>query len=212
MKLKNEREQVVQYAKKALARGLTRGTGGNFSILDRGIGLFAITPSGVEYETMRAGDVAVLDLEGKTVEGALAPSSEKELHRACYIARADVNAAVHTHSTFASTLACMGREIESVHYLVAWAGVRVRLAPYRRFGTKALADAAVDALMDDNAILLANHGLLAVGCDMAYAFNAAEEVEFAAELYYRCLVAGGGNVIPEDEMKAIIPLFKKYGR
>ncbi len=212
MLLQYEREQVAQYARKALTRGLTRGTGGNFSILNRQAGLFAITPSGVEYETMQSADVVVLDLEGKTADGALRPSSEVEMHRLCYAARKDVNAVVHTHSTFATTLACMGREIESAHYLVGWGGTRVKLAPYRRFGTRELAEAAVETMGSDNAVLLANHGLLCAGCDMAYAFNAAEEVEFAAELYYRCIAAGGGCLIPEDEMKAIVPLFAKYGR
>lgn len=212
MLLKKERELVCEYAVKALKNGLIKGTGGNISILDRSSGLLALTPSGVDYDTMRPEDVVVLDLGGNVIEGALAPSSELDMHIECYNKRRDVNAVVHTHSFFACTLACLGWKIEPVHYLIGYAGTAVEVAPYRRFGTAELAKVSVDVMGDRNAVLLGNHGLLSVGGNIGYAFNTAEETEFVAGIYYHCRIAGDPVLLPEEEMQEIVPIFKTYGQ
>ncbi|MDR1779070.1 MAG: L-fuculose-phosphate aldolase [Clostridiales Family XIII bacterium] len=212
MRLEKEREAICEYARRMLRAGLTRGSGGNISVLDRGALVMAITPSGVDYEKMGPGDIVLLDMEGKTLEGRLKPSSEWQMHLACYRARADVNAVVHTHSTFAVTLACLGWEIPPVHYLIGYAGTRVRCCRYERFGSEALAQLAAETLGQENAVLLGNHGLLATGPTLSYAFNAAEETEFVAEIYYRARLAGEPVLLPEEEMREVAPLFRTYGQ
>lgn len=212
MILQKEREQVCEYSRRMLSRGLTRGTGGNISILNREEGLLAISPSGVEYDTMQAEHVVVTDLYGQVRDGTLKPSSEIPMHLSCYRARADVNAVVHTHSTFACTLACLNWELPPVHYLIGFAGDKVEVAPYCRFGTRELGEEAVKVMGERNAVLLQNHGLLAVGVDISKAFSAAEETEFTAELYYRCRLAGTPVLLSEQEMQGIIPLFRAYGQ
>lgn len=212
MILQRERELVAEYSRRMLSRGLTRGTGGNVSILNRTENLVAISPSGVEYDTMTADDVPVISLEGSVRDGGMKPSSEIAMHLACYRARADVSAVVHTHSTFACTLACLGWELPPVHYLIGFAGDKVEVAPYCRFGTPELGETAVRVMGARNAVLLQNHGLLAVGEDIVGAFSAAEETEFTAELYYRARLAGEPILLSSEEMQGVIPLFREYGR
>ena len=142
MLLREQREQVVEYGKRLVTTGLTDGTFGNLSVLDRASGLMAISPSGMDYFATTPEDVVVTDLEGKVVEGKRKPSSELDLHRLFYQRRQDVNGVVHTHSTFATVLSCLRWSIEPVHYLVAYSGRRVPCIPYYPFGSLELAEAA----------------------------------------------------------------------
>ena len=81
MLLQKERESVVEYGKKLITSGLTKGTGGNVSVLCREKGLFALSPSGMDYFSIAPEQVAVLDLEGNVVDAPCKPSTEHELHR-----------------------------------------------------------------------------------------------------------------------------------
>lgn len=210
--LKQERILVVKYSKLLQERGLTKGTGGNISVIDRQRGLVAITPSAVEYDELVPQDVAVINLEGKVIEGNYEPSSEKDMHLECYKRREDIGAVVHTHSLYATILACLGQNIPPVHYLIGFAGGSVKCVPYKLFGTKELALAAVEGLGNNNAALLGNHGLLAVGPDLYYAFNVAEETEFVAEIYYKAKLFGDIRLLTEEDMKKVMEKFKSYGK
>jgi len=210
MLLPELRSAVVRYGKELLRARLTTGTGGNLSALAPGRDLLAISPSGLDYRTLAPEDVSVLDLEGRLLEGA-SPSSELAFHLAVHQARPDVFAVVHTHSVNATTLACLGWELPPVHYLVGFAGTKVPLAPYATFGTKELAENVVRSLGQHNAVLLANHGLVAGGPDLEWAFNTAEEVELVAEIYLKAKSVGEPIILPEDEMDRIVEKFKHYG-
>lgn len=212
MKLEAQRRSVVQFAKKMLAAGLTTGTGGNLSVRDPDTGLVALTPSGVEYPAMSPEDVVLVDTEGGIVDGGKKPSSEAGFHLALYKKRGDVGAVVHTHSVYATTLACLHWEIPPVHYLIGFAGKKVPLAPYATFGTEALAEKVADGIADGNAVLLANHGLVAVGADLASAFSCAEEIELVARIYYQARCAGTPRLIDDAEMDRVIEKFKSYGK
>jgi len=207
--LKKEREQVVKYCRLMQSRGLTRGTGGNISI--RNGEYIAISPSGVEYQTMTAEDVPVVDMEGNVVYGTLVPSSEGGMHLACYKARADVFAVVHTHSTFAATIACMERPLPPIHYLIGYAGDHVPCIPYYPFGSTELAQAAAHA-MKQNALLLGHHGLICVGPNIERAFETAEETEFVAELYWRTESMGGAKPLTTEQMADVSKRFAHYGQ
>ncbi|MCF8050268.1 MAG: L-fuculose-phosphate aldolase [Desulfobacterales bacterium] len=212
MKLEAQRRAVVQYGKKMLAAGLTTGTGGNLSLRDPETGLIALTPSGVEYPVITEEDVVLLDPEGAVVDGKRKPSSEAGFHLALYKKRADIGAVVHTHSVYATTLACLHWEIPPVHYLIGFAGKKVPLAPYATFGTEALAEKVADGIADGNAVLLANHGLVAVGVDLASAFSCAEEIELVARIYYQARCAGPPRLIDDAEMDRVIEQFRTYGK
>jgi L-fuculose-phosphate aldolase len=174
--LQKERSQIVRFGKKMIAARLTSGTGGNLSIFDRDRGLIAISPSGVEYDAMAPSDVPIVDRDGAAVDGSRKPSSELDFHRSLYRTRADIRAVVHTHSVYATTMACLHWEIPAVHYLVAFSGHKVPLAPYATFGTPELARYVAESIGECNALLLANHGLVAVGANLDTAFAVAEEI------------------------------------
>lgn len=210
--LESERNLLVHYGKKLIVHRLTTGTGGNLSILDRGSGLIAITPTGIDYFDTRPDDIVVLELEGGVVEGRRKPSSELIMHRILYRHRTDINAIVHAHSTYATTLSCLNWRLPPVHYLVAFAGKDVKCAPYATFGTEELARRALAAMQDRKAVFLANHGLLAGGKDLATAFTVAEQVEFCAEIYCRCKCIGEPIVLPDAEMELLAEELRYYGQ
>ena len=212
MILREEREQVVEYCRMLTTHKLTKGTGGNISACNREKGLMAISPSGMDYFKTEPEDVVVLDLEGRVVEGRRIPSSEAEMHRLLYVDRSDVNAVVHTHSTYATTLACMRWNLPAVHYLVGFAGHDVRCAPYATFGTPELARVAVEGMKGRFAVLLGNHGLLAAGPNMHYAFNVAEEIEFVCEIYWRSKAVGEPVLLDAGDMETVLEKFKTYGQ
>lgn len=212
MLLEQERNDIVYYCKKLLQSGLTTGTGGNISIYNRKQNLMAISPSGIEYEKMKPEDVVVLDMEHNIIEGEHKPSSELEMHSIFYRERDDLNAMVHTHSTFAKTLSSLRWDLPAVSYLVAYAGKNVRCAEYASFGTKELAENALTAMDDRKAVLLANHGLLAGAHDVKNAFNIAEEIEFCAEIYYRAKSIGNPIILDDEEMVRMDRAFQTYGQ
>jgi len=133
--LLNERQEIVEYGKKLVTSGLTKGTGGNLSIFNRKEGLMAISPSGIDYFKITPKDVVVLDLDGNIIDGDKKPSSELEMHRIFYKNRDDIDAIIHTHSTYATILSCLNVPLPPVHYMVALAGLNVRCAKYATFGT-----------------------------------------------------------------------------
>lgn len=212
MRLQAERQAIVNFGRKMLSSQLTTGAGGNLSLCDRQQGLVAITPSGIEYDDLQADDVVVVDLQGRRVEGDCTPSSELGFHLALYRQRADITAVVHTHSVYATTIACLNWELPAVHYLIGFSGHKVPLAPYATFGSEQLASNISDAIGDYNAVLLANHGLVTVGTTLGRAFAAAEEIELVARIYYQARSIGEPVILDSDEMSRVIDKFANYGQ
>ena len=209
MMLARARSEIVVFGKRMLERSLVTGTGGNLSV--RSGRRVALSPSGVEYEAMKPEDVAVVDLEGRLLEGGMKPTSEMSLHLALYHARPDITAVVHTHSPYACVLACLGREIPPFHYLVALVGGKIPVAPYACFGTPELARYAVEAMGEGKAALLANHGMVSVAGSLSEAFRVAETVEFLAMVYSRVLSLGEPRVLTDEEVDQVLEAFKSYG-
>lgn len=195
-----------------IENNLTTGTGGNISIYNREEGLMGISPSGIDYFNIYPEDVVVLDLEGNIVDGTRKPSSEYDMHRIFYKNREDINAVVHTHSIYSTTIACLHWDLPAVHYLIGFAGKYVKCVDYETFGTRVLAEVAYEGMEDRYAVLLGNHGLLAIGNDIEYAFNTAEEIEFCSELYYRTKSIGKPVILSDSQMDIVLEKFKTYGQ
>ncbi|NLM05717.1 MAG: L-fuculose-phosphate aldolase [Tissierellia bacterium] len=212
MLLEKERIQVAEYGRKLIEMGLTKGTGGNLSVYDRDKNLMAISPSGIDYFLIEPRDVVVMDLEGKVVEGDKKPSSEHAMHSILYKKREDINAVIHTHTIFSTTVACLGIDLPAVHYMLALVGEDVRCAEYASYGTEELARNAYKAMEGRLACLLKNHGLLVGGPSLAYALNATEEVEYVAELFVRTSSMGKPIIIDDKEMANMKERFKTYGQ
>ena len=203
-----EKEQVVRYGKKLIDRRLTTGSGGNISVCNREKNLVAISPSGLDYYETTPEDIVILDIDGTLVEGKHRPSSESGMHLAFYKNRADISGIVHTHSKFATAIACMGWELPAVHYLIGMAGHRVKCTGYATYGSDELAKKALETIGDSNAVLLANHGLIALGEDVDRAFSTAEHLEFVSEVYYLTKTLGTPNILSDEDMDEVM---KKFG-
>ena len=212
MLLKKQREEVVDYCRRMVNFGLTKGTSGNISVYDREEGLMAISPTGMDYFVINPIDVVVMDLQGNVVEGDCSPSSEREMHAIFYRHRADAGAILHCHSPYCTTLASMGLPLLPIHYSLGVCGKdQVDCVPYATFGSKELAESAFTICGDNKAVLLANHGLLTVGSDIAEAFSIAENLEFAAEIQYRCLTIGQPQAISSEDMHKYFRKVEEFG-
>ena len=205
------REAVIATCRQLVQRGLTYGTSGNVSVR-RDERHFFVSPTGMPYETLGPDDIPLMDDDGRWF-GRRRPTSEWRFHRDIFRSRKDVAAIVHAHSPKATSLACTGRGIPSFHYMVAVAGGSdIRCAPYYTFGTQELSDAAVAALHDRKACLLANHGVIAVGTDLPAALALAGEVENLAAQYCSALAIGDVRLLQESEMRRVIEKFRTYGK
>lgn len=208
MLLLEARKSIVEHGKKLIDTGLTVGTGGNISIFDRETGYMAISPSGVKYYEMKDEDVVIMDLQGNIIEGNLKPSTEHEMHSIVYKNRDDVNAMIHTHALYATTISCLNESLPAIDYLVAFSGGKdVRCAKYASFGTKEIAENALVAMEDRNAVLLANHGMNVVGKTIEKTFAVTEQLEFCARLYWQAKSIGNPVILPDEEMDNMVMRF-----
>lgn len=204
------REDLLVAAREMGRSGLNVGTSGNASV--RWSDGFLITPSGMAAGACTAADMVFMDSDGQH-HGALAPSSEWQLHRDIYTARADAGAILHAHAPFATALACQRIGIPPFHYMIArFGGNTVRCAPYATFGTQALSDAAVTALTDRSACLLANHGMIVFGRDLAHALAQAVEFETLCEQFWRTRQLGEPVLLSDAEMAEVVERFRWYGK
>lgn len=196
-------DDLVLTARQSVERGLNHATTGNASA--RAADGFWITPSGFALDLIEESQLVRLSLEGKTLGGFHAPSSEWRMHRDIYCARPRVGAILHVHPPFATTLACLRMELPAVHYMIAATGAHsVRCAAYATYGTEALSRAVLVALGESDACLLANHGLITVADGAGDALHRAEEVEAVAGYYLRGLAVGRPTVLDEREMDAVM--------
>jgi L-fuculose-phosphate aldolase len=219
--MQNLAKELLLTAQKLSTLGLNKGTSGNCSVrLENG---FLVTPSGMPVEDMTPASMVKMHLNGKVEHGsfeiqkesnAKKPSSEWRFHRDILQSRTDVNAIVHTHSMFATTLACLHKDIPPFHYMIAVVGGdTIRCAPYALFGSQALSDYALTALIDRKACLLANHGMIALGKDLDDALAVAVEVENLCEQYWRILqINPNPPLLTEAEMREVFQQFKGYGK
>ena len=209
------RAEVVRVAKVLRERGLAIGTSGNVGarLAD---GRIAITPSTVDYDEMTPDDIVIVEADGTPSEGRLDPSSEVRIHTEVFTARPEVQAIVHSHSPFATAWSATRRPVPALHYvlamLVAPGRDTLRVAEYATFGTPELARNAVVALGTDNAVLLANHGAIAVGGSLASALGRAERVEELAMLAWRTEQIGGAVVLGADELDRVRAQMDRFPR
>lgn len=201
---------VLECARAMNASGINRGTAGNVSV--RAEGGFIVTPSGMDYARAEPADMVFVDMQGEP-EGRRKPSSEWRFHRDIYVARPEAGAIVHTHSPFATSLACLHLDIPAFHYMVArFGGDTVRCADYATFGTQALSDAMLKALQGRSACLMAQHGMTVFGRDLDQALAHAVELEALCEHYWCALQLGTPPLLPPEEMAVVLEKFRTYGQ
>ena len=212
--MQKKREQLLNITRKLLSLGLNRGASGNVSIRSdsfTGQAGFLITPSGMAVEMLTPADMVWMDFSGNAI-GKNPPSSEWRFHSDILQSKVHVNAVVHAHSTYASTLSTFRKDIPAFHYMIALCGGdSIRCAPYALFGSQQLSDYAVAALKDRKACLLSNHGMIAVGETLEKALDITLEVENLCEQYLLALQAGEPHILSQQEMIEVLEMFKGYG-
>ena len=208
------REQLLAATARMAASGLNKGTAGNLSVraVENGQSGFLITPSGMTYSTLTLADLVFMDMSG-TFFSPRQPSSEWRFHRDIYAARPEAGAILHEHSPFATSLACLRRDIPPFHYMIArFGGDTLRCAEYATFGTQALSAAALAALQGRRACLLANHGMLVFGRDLEQALDLGVELESLCEQYWRASQLGQPVLLDAAEMAIVLDKFAAYGQ
>ncbi|NOT15950.1 MAG: class II aldolase [Methylotenera sp.] len=208
------REQLVSISQQLCHLGLNRGTSGNVSVRvhhEADLAGFLITPSGMPANKMTPADMVWMDFLGNAT-GEHQPSSEWRFHLDILQQKPHINAVIHTHSLFATTLSTLRRDIPAFHYMIALAGGdSIRCAPYALFGSQQLSDYALGALQDRKACLLANHGMIAVGETLENALNITQEVETLSAQYLQALQVGQPYILTAQEMQEVQEKFKGYG-
>jgi L-fuculose-phosphate aldolase len=204
------RRSLVETGRRIAPEGLGRGTAGNLSVRC-GSG-FLITPTGMPYQSLRPGDLALVAPDGSW-RGDRAPSSEWRLHRDLYARCPAAGAVVHTHSPFAVAIACLRRDIPPFHYMVArFGGDSVRCAAYATYGTQQLSDHALAALEGRCGALLANHGAVVCADRLDRAFGLAIELEELCAQFWRASQLGLPVLLSSDEMAQALERFAGYGQ
>jgi len=193
------------------AERLVVGTAGNVSA--RAGDRVAISATGAVLADATPEHVTVVDMEGRVVDGALAPTSELELHLGVY-RRYDAGAVVHTHAPMATALSCvLDGELPCVHYQMLLLGGPVRVARYATFGTPELAESVLDALDGRTAALMANHGAITHGASLENAVELSLLLEWACTVYWRAATLGTPRTLDEGERQAVVEaaLERGYG-
>ena len=204
------RTSIVEALQSMARLGINKGTAGNIGV--RGDGGFYVSPTGMGYAGMKPDQIVFVNWDG-TYEGDIIPSSEWRFHRDILLARDELNAIVHTHSTNATAVSILGHDIPAIHYMIAAAGgSTIPCAKYETFGTPELGRAILAVMKDRRACLLAHHGTIAAGATLDQAMSLSVTVEELATLYLACLPHGRPPVLSDAEMDRIIEKFKTYGQ
>ncbi len=203
---------IVDSCKKMTGAALVRGTWGNVSVRDED--KIYITPSGFSYEIMRESDVMVIDMDGNIVDGPHKPSSEWKLHVAIYRARPDVECILHTHPIYSSIAAVTLESIPSLIEDTAMiCGPEVKVAAYGDPGSWELANNTVEALGDNGAAIMKNHGLVNVGARFSEVFVGANVTEKNVQIYLEALKLGKEIYeLPEETKVTLRKVYKEMYR
>jgi L-fuculose-phosphate aldolase len=210
LKYKDLRQEVIDTCLAMNASGINQGTSGNVSVrVPEG---FLITASGIPYDKMKPAHIVEMDLDGG-YRGDFLPSTEWRMHLDIYKARPEAKAIVHVHSTYATAMACLRRDIPSFHYMIGvGGGSDIRVSDYAEFGTQALSNTMLKAMTGRKAVLLANHGQICFGNDLGKALWLAIEVEALCHQYWAASLIGKPVILSETEMSSVLKRFPSYGK
>jgi L-ribulose-5-phosphate 4-epimerase len=208
------RREVCKLHAELPRNNLVTWTSGNISGRDLKTGLVVIKPSGIRYEKLTPENMVVVDLEGKVVEGDYKPSSDIFAHVYIYRHRPDVNGVVHTHSTFATAWAAVGKPIPPVLTAICDEfGGPIPVGAYAKIGGDEIGKEIIRSIGESPAILMKNHGVFTIGQTPEMAVKAAVMVEDAARTVFYALQLGQPDEIPADEVaRAHHRYLNEYGQ
>ena len=206
------RAAIIAQCRAMNASGLNQGTSGNISA--RHGKTMLITPSAIPYDAMTPDMIASMPIAGEygAWEGPKKPSSEWRFHLDILRARPEVSAIVHTHSTYCTSLSIARMGIPAIHYMIAhFGGPDIRCAGYALYGSAELSAQVLTAIEGRNGCLLANHGMIAAGKNLAQAMWLAVELETLARQYWHALQIGGPVLLSDEEVREAAEKFGVTG-
>jgi len=208
MKFKLEREMIINAVIRLQKAGLIINTSGNASIK---VGEYVIiTPSGAAYRNLKPTDILVMNQDKEVVEGNLLPSSEVDLHYSIYENDESIKAIIHTHSLYATAVSSIANELPAIHYQIVDLGGAIPVAPYKTFGSPALASTVVENICGKNAVLMQNHGAVTVAKNLEKALSRSILLEWLCSLYLISKQSGKPSLIKQSELAAVRDQMEKY--
>jgi L-fuculose-phosphate aldolase len=183
----NGKQDIIEITQKLVQNRLVSGTSGNVSLRlknEQGEDYVAITPSSYPYDRLEIANIAVVDMNGKQIEGNISPSIELSLHLEIYRRRNNVNSVIHTHSIYATAMAVAGLNIPPVlDDQIVYLGGEIEVSEHALPGSNDMVKNVVAALGNKNAVLMAHHGALATGNSLNEAWDNCLLLERLAKIY-----------------------------
>jgi L-ribulose-5-phosphate 4-epimerase len=208
MKFMELRQEAYRLNMELPKNGLVVWTQGNVSVRDPASGVAAIKPSGIRYADLTPENMVILDLDGAVVEGDFKPSSDTATHLYIYRHRPEINGVVHTHSTYATAFAALGRPIPIVLTSMGDEfGGPIPCGGFALIGSEAIGKVVIEAIGDSPAVLLKNHGAFTIGKNGESAVKSAVMLEDAARTVWAALLLGQPDIIPAED---VARLHKRY--
>ncbi|HKD76195.1 MAG TPA: class II aldolase/adducin family protein, partial [Ktedonobacterales bacterium] len=205
------RQDLVRFGKMLHHQGFVAATDGNLSVrLDSE--RVMTTPTGFSKGMLQPEDMVIVDLQGEKLSGANKPTSEIDMHLTIYRMRPDVGAVVHAHPCTATGFASAGIALDKplCSEIVVTLG-SVPLAPYATTGTMELSESLAPFIPDHNAILMANHGVVTYGADLAQAYMRMEAVEHYAKVVLAVRQLGSAQALDPGELEKLAAIRARYG-
>ena len=204
-----EKEELIGTAKKLMACGLIKLTTGNLSVR-RGKHII-FTPSGMDYNDCDIDDMVVLDTKGNIVEGSRTPSKEKDGCLYIFEHMPEVNAIIHTHQVYATTVGLIVDKLPAILTTQASAcGGEVKVTPYAPAGDIETGVLAVEYLGDKRAVILKHHGVTVIGKDLNEALHSAIYLEEASEAYLASRAICEPPVLKDWQIQKALEVYKDY--
>lgn len=211
MSAEQTKEQLLWVAQEMLRSGLVEGTAGNVAarLPD---GNAVLTPSSLDYLEMGLDDLVVCDLDGTVIDGHRSPTTEKALHLSALRLYPEIGATMHCHAKFATMFAVTRQPIPAViEEFDVYVGGDVEVADYKTTGTDELAAEVAARVGKKAAVLMANHGLFAVGKTPKDVLHIAQLVERTAEIVHGARALGPIVGLP-DAVNQQFSSYYRFGR
>ena len=203
-----KRQSIVDVMRSFEERGFNHGSSGNISVRT-GENIW-VTPTGATSK-MNPHDISLISLEGDHLAGKI-PSSEWRIHTEIMRAHPQAGAVIHSHADACVALSCLRKPLPPFHYMIAsFGGEEVPCAEYRVFGSDALAYEIVRAMGNHRACLMASHGMVVWGKDLAHAALLAEKLETLARQYILARQVGTPVLLSSEELAEVQERYGFYG-
>jgi len=212
--LENLKKEVCQAHIKLWENKLVMWTSGNVSARDPKTDLVVIKPSGVPYDKLLPDNLVVVDLKGNIIEGNLKPSVDMATHLYVYKHMPEVMSVIHTHSTYASAFAAIGKPIPVCLTAMAdFFGRDIPVGELVLIGEEEIGKEIVNKIGNSKAIIMKNHGPFTIGKNVSEALQAAIFLEETAKVLIISKILGEPQSIPESIVSILHKNYtEKYGQ